>query len=104
MTNKEAIDILSRRSTIPDQKYSYTDINQAIDIAINALMQIEWEHTLWHDAETDPPKTPGLYYGKQDDTNSMFLCNYKDGVWVLSEYPWQRIDIVLWSSFGPFTQ
>ena len=31
--------------------------------------------TIWHDAKTDPPKSPGLYYGKKDDTNSMWLCN-----------------------------
>lgn len=60
---------------------------QALDLALSALRHQIWEEKLWHDAKTDPPKTPGLYYGKKDDTNSMYPCLYRDGIWVLDAYP-----------------
>jgi len=61
--------------------------------------------SVWHDAKSDPPKTPGLYYGKKDDTNSMYLCNYRDGVWTLSETATLRgpeIGIVKWAEYTAF--
>ena len=39
MTREEAIIILDRRTTIPDDNYSWEDINEAIEIAIKALKQ-----------------------------------------------------------------
>lgn len=80
---------------------SYTD---AIELAISALRHQMWEEQLWHDAKTDPPKTPGLYYGKKDATNSMYACQYRDGVWVLSVYPQQKIDIVQWADYTAFVR
>lgn len=37
MNYQTVIDILDRRTTIPDEKYSYEDINEAIDIAIELI-------------------------------------------------------------------
>jgi len=62
---------------------------------------------VWHDVKTDPPKTPGQYYGKKDDTNSMWLCNYRDGRWTLVDYmaiPGREMEmkIVQWAEYGEF--
>lgn len=59
--------------------------------------------TIWHDAKTAPPKTPGLYYGTKDDTNSMWACNYRDGKWTLSAYPEQEMEITRWAEYTDFT-
>ena len=80
---------------------SYWD---AIDLALSALRHQEWEEQLWHDAKSDPPKTPGLYYGKKDATNSMYACQYRDGVWVLDMYPQQKMDIVQWANYTAFAR
>lgn len=57
---------------------------------------------IWHDAKTDPPKTPGLYYGKKDDTNLMWLCKYRDGKWVLDAYPETEMKIIRWAEYTAF--
>lgn len=59
---------------------------------------------IWRDAKTDPPKYPGLYYGKKDDTNSMWACNYMDGEWTLNAYPTQKMDIVRWAEYTAFSE
>lgn len=71
---------------------------------LDALRHQIWEDQLWHDAKTDPPKTAGLYYGKKDDTNSMYACRYRDGIWVLDMYPQQRMDIVQWADYTAFVR
>lgn len=76
----------------------------ALDAALAALRHQIWEEQVWHDAKTDPPKTPGLYYGKKDDTNSMYACQYRDGVWVLDMYPQQKMDIVQWADYTAFAR
>lgn len=63
-----------------------------------------WEEQLWHDAKTDPPKAPGLYYGKIDNTNSMYACRYQNGTWVLDMYPQQKMDIVHWADYTAFVR
>lgn len=77
---------------------------QVFLLALYALRHQIWEEQLWHDAKTDPPKTPGLYYGKKDDANSMYACWYRDGVWVLDMYPQQRMDIVQWADYTAFVR
>lgn len=63
------------------------------------------EPVIWHDAKTDPPKSPGLYYGKNDDTNSMWACNYMDGKWMLSmSFPPHEMDIVQWAEYTAFSE
>ena len=62
------------------------------------------QEEIWHDLETDPPKQPGLYYGAQDGSNSMYAVRYNDGKWTLSAYPEQEIKIVRWAHFDAFYQ
>ena len=77
---------------------------EALSVALAALRHQIWEEQLWHDAKKDPPKTPGLYYGKKDDTNSMYACQYRDGVWVLDMYPQQKMDIMQWADYTAFAR
>ena len=77
---------------------------EALSVALAALRHQIWKDQLWHDAKTDPPKTPGLYYGKKDDTNSMYACQYRDGVWVLDMYTQQKMDIVQWADYTAFVR
>lgn len=59
---------------------------------------------IWHDAKADPPKSPWVYYGKKDKTNSMWLCYYMDGKWTLDAYTNQEIDIVFWAEYTAFSE
>ena len=108
MTREEALKLLENEiykwSMDWDEREDGLDYTEAIEIAIAALRHQIWEDQLWHDAKTDPPKTPGLYYGKKDDTNSMYACQYRDGVWVLDMYPQQKMDIVQWANYTAFVQ
>lgn len=76
---------------------------EAINLAQNALRAQKETENLWHNAKTDPPKNPGLYYGRKDNTNSMWLCRYRDGVWVLDMYPEQEMPIVQWAEYTSFS-
>ena len=89
-----------------DESGSYVfDLDvQALGLAISALRHQIWEEQVWHDSKTDPPTTPGLYYGKKDDTNSMYACQYRDGVWVLDMYPQQQMEIVQWADCTAFAR
>ena len=101
MTREEAIKSL--QNIVEYWTYKPTEV-EAAKMAIDALRHQIWEDQLWHDAKTDPPKTPGLYYGKKDDTNSMYACQYRDGVWVLDMYPQQKMDIVQWADYTAFAR
>ena len=87
---------------------TYHQAAQIIDALIAddlaALRHQIWERQLWHDATADPPKVSGLYYGKKDDTNSMYACRYRDGVWTLDMYPQQKMDIVQWADYTAFVR
>ena len=115
MTREEAIALLNEQygtckriyDCSADQRKSYPNVPQfmeALGMALTALRHQRWEDQLWHNAKTDPPKTPGLYYGKKDDTNSMYACQYRDGVWVLDMYPQQKMDIVQWANYTAFAR
>ena len=98
MTLDEALKLLEypiyKWSMDWDERKDGLSYTEAIELAISALRHQIWEEKLWHDAKTDPPKTLGLYYGKKDDTNSMYACRYRDGVWVstsgAAELVWSR--------------
>lgn len=84
-------------------KIPYAHILCVIDGDASALA-VE-KPAIWHDAKTDPPKSPGLYYGKKDDTNSMWLCNYRDGKWTLSDsFTAQEMDVILWAEYTTFSE
>ena len=108
MTLDEALKLLEypicKWSMEWDERDDGLDYTEAIEIAIAALRYQMWEEQLWHDAKTDPPKTPGLYYGKKDDTNSMYPCLYRDGIWVLDAYPQTKTDIVKWADYTAFVK
>lgn len=108
MTLDEALKLLEypicKWSMEWDERDDGLDYTEAIEIAIAALRHQMWEEQLWHDAKTDPPKTPGLYYGKKDDTNSMYPCLYRDGIWVLDAYPQTKMDIVKWADYTAFVK
>jgi len=74
----------------------------ALEMALDALRNQINAENIWRDAKTNPPKAPGLYYGKKDDTNSMWLCRYRDGVWTLDPYPEYRMDIIQWAEYTDF--
>ena len=106
MTREEALKLLENEiykwSMDWDEREDGLDYTEAIEIAIASLRHQIWKDQLWHDAKTDPPKTPGLYYGKKDDTNSMYPCLYRDGIWVLSAYPQTKMNIVQWADYTAF--
>ncbi len=81
-----------------DDGLSYVD---ALDMAINALRIQKQREQLWHDAKTDPPEMPGLYYGAKDDTNIMYAVNYRNGVWT-SACSGQKLDIIRWAYYTAF--
>ena len=103
MTREEAIKVLNN-FPIDFRNSGGFEAMEALKIAILALRHQIWEDQLWHNAKTDPPKTPGLYYGKKDATNSMYACQYRDGVWVLDMYPQQKMDIVQWADYTAFAR
>ena len=46
MTREEAIEILERKTTIPDTNYTWAQIDQAIDTAITSLRSVSREQEL----------------------------------------------------------
>lgn len=104
ITNLEKLAALFYTESEQSKMVDYSKIIETLEFAAAALRHQIWEEKLWHDAKTDPPKTPGLYYGKKDDTNSMYACRYRDGVWVLDMYPQQRMDIVQWADYTAFVR
>lgn len=81
----------------------YDYILQVLDGDAEALAKPQGP--IWHDAKTDPPKAPGLYYGKKDDSNSMWLCKYRDGKWMMSGgFRDTEMDIVQWAEYTAFEQ
>lgn len=110
MTNEEAITNLEKLVALfyteseQSKMVDYSKIIETLEFAAAALRYQMWEEQLWHDAKTDPPKTPGLYYGKKDATNSMYACQYRDGIWVLDAYPQTKMDIVKWADYTAFVK
>ena len=110
MTNEEAITNLEKLVALfyteseQSKMVDYSKIIETLEFAAAALRHQIWEEKLWHDAKTDPPKTPGLYYGKKNDTNSMYPCLYRDGIWVLDAYPQTKMDIVKWADYTAFVK
>lgn len=104
ITNLEKLVALFYTESEQSKMVDYSKIIETLEFAAAALRHQIWEEKLWHNAKTDPPKTPGLYYGKKDDTNSMYLCLYRDGIWVLDAYPQTKMDIVKWADYAAFVK
>lgn len=116
MTIEEAIRILDPETTaeaLAEIEYycgfsGRTAAVQAVEdaciLAVDALREQEQRENVWHDAKDNPPQKPGLYYGKKDDTDSMYLCQYRDGVWTMDAYPETRMRVIKWAYYNAFVQ
>lgn len=56
-----------------------------------------YEIPVWHNISDSLPKYDGTYYGKIDDTNSMWKVNYINEKWTLSGYPDKEMNIIRWT-------
>lgn len=52
---------------------------------------------IWKDVNEELPECEGIYYGKKDDTNSMWKVIFRNNEWYLSGYPEHKIDIIKWT-------
>lgn len=52
---------------------------------------------IWKYVEKELPECDGVYYGKKDDTNSMWKVIFRNNEWYLSGYPDQKIDVLKWT-------
>ena len=100
MTIEEAIRVLIAIERYPS---GIKGKDEACEMAISALYAQQQREQLWHDAKTDPPPQPGLYYGAKDDTNSMWAVQYRDGEWTLDWYPKTKMNIVRWAFYDAFS-
>lgn len=116
MTREEAIRILDPETTaeaLAEIEYyngfngkaaAVQAVSDACVLAVAALREQEQRENVWHDAKDNPPQKPGLYYGKKDDTDSMYLCQYRDGVWTMDAYPETRMRVIKWAYYNAFVQ
>ena len=52
---------------------------------------------IWKDVNEELPECEGIYYGKKDDTNSMWKVIFKNNEWYLSGYPEHKMDVIKWT-------
>ena len=52
---------------------------------------------IWKDVDKELPECEGIYYGKKDDTNSMWKVIFRNNEWYLSGYPEHKIDVIKWA-------
>ena len=52
---------------------------------------------IWKDVDKELPECEGIYYGKKDDTNSMWKVIFRNNEWYLSGYPEHKIDVIQWT-------
>ena len=52
---------------------------------------------IWKEVDKELPKCEGIYYGKKDDTNSMWKVIFRNNEWYLSGYPEHKIDVIKWT-------
>lgn len=52
---------------------------------------------IWKDVNEELPECEGIYYGKKDDTNSMWKVIFRNNEWYLSGYPEHKIDVIKWT-------
>ena len=51
----------------------------------------------WKDVNEELPECEGIYYGKKDDTNSMWKVIFRNNEWYLSGYPEHKMDVIKWT-------
>lgn len=100
MDKKEAIARIEEHIEVHKiGEYPHIKIKKALDLAIQALKEKQEREQIWH---TEPPLKEGLYYGKTDETNSMYPVRYKDGKWYLSTCCGHEMEIIKWAYWGSF--
>ena len=52
---------------------------------------------IWKNVSEELPECEGIYYGKRDETNSMWKVIYRNNEWFLSGYPDVKIEIIKWT-------
>ena len=52
---------------------------------------------IWKDVDKELPECEGIYYGKKDDTNSMWKVIFRNNEWYLSGYPEHKMDVIKWT-------
>ena len=52
---------------------------------------------IWKDVNEELPECEGIYYGKKDDTNSMWKVIFKNNEWYLSGYPEHKMAVIKWT-------
>ena len=105
MTLEQAIRILH-----PESDYECPeDYQEAVKVYFDAtllaceVMQREVEGRKgWNDASVTPPPQDGLYYGKKDETNSMYPVRFESGKWTLSNHSDRKVDIKQWAYWDAF--
>ena len=78
-----------------EQKY-FDDIATYLAKSLDELNKL-YEIPTWNDVSEKLPECDGLYYGKIDDTNSMWKVNYIKGKWFLSVHSETEIKIIRWT-------
>jgi len=77
----------------------YSNILCVIDGYDSTIFKLD-NALIWHDVKTDPPKTSGFYFVKNDGANCMWLCNYRDGVWTSLCDSSEEAEITNWAELG----
>lgn len=78
-----------------EEKY-FNDVVQRLANAVDELNKNN-ETPIWRSIEDELPEFDGLYYGKKDDTTSMWKVNYRNGEWYLSGYPEHKMKVIKWT-------
>ena len=52
---------------------------------------------IWKDVNEELPECEGIYYGKKDNTNSMWKVIFRNNEWYLSGYPEHKMDVIKWT-------
>ena len=52
---------------------------------------------IWKDVNEELPECEGIYYGKEDNTNSMWKVIFRNNEWYLSGYPEHKMDVIKWT-------
>lgn len=98
MVTKDGIKVATKESE--DEAFLFKDYGETW-VAYKNEVALEG-NSIWHSAKQNPPKKDGMYFGKKDESRSMWLCQYKNGKWTLNAYPEQEMEIVLWAEYTDF--
>lgn len=103
----EAIEIVKQVGAANDvceleqRRINMTDLDKAIKVLTEEYekaKKIVWiRNPIWKDVDKELPECEGIYYGKEDDTNSMWKVIFRNNEWYLFGYPEHKIDVIKWT-------